>query len=426
MIYRNAIAKFGGEATKKILVSLLDNTDFGEGAVFELIRFASTKPRVDGFHGSSFGQIKTLRSRNPGKCDPIAAEVAMHIGRLLSSGKREDAAIAVKYATALVQMDFGADAGPIFRAVENAPTAESRYNLLMAMLVFGLEAPPDLMAAGYDAAHKAYFEANWQNPQDWWSVRRWLELLGASDAPERVLGYIEQLPKEHKRTMHLREVANAVGHSPSKSASKVLVSLAAMFPEFVGEHDWQDALLRQNDDAGARYFLDLLLSDTGDTFKGIRSFHAPQVIAALFTSHPKIKEEFIATLRGNARVSPMMAEVARECIVPEDVPDLVEAAKNAGGFLATALIRSVSELAVKREPIEGSVNTYEQRPFDLTALRKRLFTLAHDRGPRAMLAFRILCAIEVQRERYGRPPSETRHPDYESGKQWPMEEPNGE
>jgi hypothetical protein len=87
-----------------------------------------------------------------------------------------------------------------------------------------------------------------------------------------------------------------------------------------------------------------------------------------------------------------------------------------------ALSGGASELAVKRVPIEGS-NSYEQHPDDLTELRGNLFTVAHTKGPQAKLAYRILLAIEVQREQYARPPTEPRHPDVGSGKSWPMSEP---
>jgi hypothetical protein len=424
MIYRSAIGKFDGDETKRMLVPLLDSPDFGEAAVFELVRFASSKPRGERFHGPSFNQIKIMRNRDPGKCDPIAAEVMKQIGRLTATGNPEDAAMAVNYATAAVQIDFGPDAGPIFSAAEKAPSADGRYNLLTAMLVFGLEVPSDWIAAGYESAYKRYFDGNWQNRQEWWSVRRWLELLGASDDPERVLVYIEELPKEYKCVMNLREVASAMGHSPSKKATSALIRLAKAIPEFIPDHDFQNALLRQNDEKGARYLLELLMSDTGNIFRGVSGFHAAKVIAAMFTQHSHVKADFLQKLRArDVRVTPLVARVAHECIESNDIPDLIENVSSSDGPLADALVGAVGGLAIRREPIEGSESIYQETAVELTALRKRLFALAHDRGPRAKLACRILSAIEAQREHYGRPPCEPRHPDYESGRQWPMEEP---
>jgi hypothetical protein len=119
-----------------------------------------------------------------------------------------------------------------------------------------------------------------------------------------------------------------------------------------------------------------------------------------------------------------MAEVVRLSVSPSEICDLIVAPASHQGPLREALIRGASEFAMKRVPIEGS-NSYEEYPDDLTELRKNLFALAHTKGPQAKLAYRILLSIEGQRERYGRPPTEPRHPDVGSGKSWPMSEPEG-
>jgi len=423
-IYRNALTKFGGDDTKKVLLSLLGNATFGESAAFELIRFGSSKPQEKGFRsGPSFEQIVSSRAAPATKLDPVAAAVLKRIDELLATRKPEDAASAMQFATAAVQMDFGGDAGPIFRAAEKAPTVEARYNLLTAMLVFGLKVPPEWIAAGYESAQKSYFEGKWQNPNDWWGVRRWLELLGASDNPESVLGYVDQLPVEYKNLRQLREVARAIGFSPSSGATPALIALSKAIPEFVSDHDWQRALSHQDDEEGAAHLLELLMSDTGNVFKGAHHFNGPQVIAGMFVKHTKIKAAFFDRLKAkDFRATPLMAEVMRLSVSPSEICDLVVAGHQ--GSLGEALIRGASELAIKRVPIEGS-NSYEEYPDDLTELRKDLFALAHTKGPPAKLAYRILLLIEDQREHYGRPPTEPRHPDVRSGKSWPMTEPDG-
>jgi hypothetical protein len=426
MIYRNALTKFGGENTKTVLLSFLDNATFGESAAFELIRFGSSKPQEKGFRtGPSFEQIVSSRAAPADKLNPVASAVLKRIDELLATGKPEDAASATKFATAAVQMDFGSDAGPIFRAAEKAPAVEARHNLLAAMLVFGLEVPPEWIAAGHESARKLYFEQRWQNPNEWWVVRRWLELLGASDNPVAVLGYVDQLPAAYKNLRQLREIGRAIGFSPSSKATSALIALSKAIPEFVSDHDWQRALLRQDKEEGAAYLLELLLNDTGTLLKGAHHFSGPQVIAEMFLKHAKIKAAYFERLKGKeCRPTPLMAEVVRLSVSPSEICDLIVAPASHQGPLRDALIRGASEFAMKRVPIEGS-NSYEEYPDDLTELRKNLFALAHTKGPQAKLAYRILLSIEGQRERYGRPPTEPRHPDVGSGKSWPMSEPEG-
>jgi hypothetical protein len=378
MIYRNALNKFGGEDTKKVLISLLDDATFGVSADFELVRFGSTKPQKKGFQtGPSFEEIVPSRAAPRGKLSPVAAAVLKRINELLETGESEDRHLAVAFATAVVQMDFGTDAGSIFKAAERAPAVEGRHNLLTAMLVFGLKVPPEWISAGYESARKSYFEARWQNPQDWWIVRRWLELLGASDDPEAVLGHIDQLPAEYKNLRHLREVGRAIGFSPSGKATSALIALSKAIPECLGDYDWQHALLRQGDEEGASYLLDLMLNDAVNLTNGTHTFDVPKVITEMFLKNAKIKALFCDRLKAkDFHPTPLIVEVARLSVSPSELCDLLVAPAGRGP-LGEALISSASEFAIKHVPIEGS-NSYELHPDDLTELRRNLFGLAHD------------------------------------------------
>jgi hypothetical protein len=319
-------------------------------------------------------------------------------------------------------MDFGNDAGAILRAGEKIPT-EASYDLLTGMLIFGLKVPPERIAAGYESAQKSFFGAKWQNHNDWWTVRRWLELLGASDDPEAVVSCVDSLAPAYKNLRNLRELNRAIGFSPSPKATSALIALSKAVPEMVADHDWQVALARRDDEEGAAYLLKLLLGSTGNLSKGVHSFEGPKIIAEMFLRHTKIRGAFFDKLKAkDFAPTPLMAEVVRLSVLPSEICDLVVAP--ARQYLGDALIDGARELAVKRVAIEGT-NSYEEHPDDLTELRKQLFVLAHTKGPPAKLAYRILLAIEAQRELYGRPPTEPRHPDIGSGRSWPMDEPNG-
>ena len=71
---REALLKFGGDDTKRVLLSLLDNVTFGESAAFELIRFGTAKPQEKGFRtGPSFEQIVPSRAAPATKLNAVAA-----------------------------------------------------------------------------------------------------------------------------------------------------------------------------------------------------------------------------------------------------------------------------------------------------------------------------------------------------------------
>jgi hypothetical protein len=80
----------------------------------------------------------------------------------------------------------------------------------------------------------------------------------------------------------LRDVARAIGFSPSSTATPALIALSKAIPEFIADYDWQHTLLRHEDEEGVAYLLELLLSDTGNLFKGAHHFDGPKVIAEMF------------------------------------------------------------------------------------------------------------------------------------------------
>jgi NACHT conflict system protein len=87
--------------------------------------------------------------------------------------------------------------------------------------------------------------------------------------------------------------------------------------------------------------------------------------------------------------------------------------------IGVALLKVVEELALVKRPIEGHDGAYEQEPAELGQLRARLFHILCGAGPKAQLAGQILMQIERHRDEYGRPLSESRHPDITSGLPWP-------
>jgi hypothetical protein len=94
-------------------------------------------------------------------------------------------------------------------------------------------------------------------------VRRWLELVSASDHPDAVLSYVSELPAEYKTLRQLREIGQAIGFSPSSKAVAALIGVGKLIPEFVAAHEWLHVLLRRGDEAAASYLVELLSSGTG-------------------------------------------------------------------------------------------------------------------------------------------------------------------
>ncbi len=141
-------------------------------------------------------------------------------------------------------------------------------------------------------------------------------------------------------------------------------------------------------------------------------------------AYPKVREEFVARICKTGATTQLAAEVLADCIEPGDIPKLFDVIKDVRDGIANAMYRAMGEVATHKEPVGDSSNSYEVIPVDLTEVRKWLFGEAQNNGVRAKVAYHLLSIIENQREHYGRPPSEPRHPDLGSGKPWPMSEPH--
>lgn len=83
------------------------------------------------------------------------------------------------------------------------------------------------------------------------------------------------------------------------------------------------------------------------------------------------------------------------------------------------LIRNLEQIFVARRPYEDSEYTYTLEPQSANDIRSRLFEMAMSDERRKQSAWSILMQIETWRLEYGRPISEPRHPNMESGIAWP-------
>jgi hypothetical protein len=84
-----------------------------------------------------------------------------------------------------------------------------------------------------------------------------------------------------------------------------------------------------------------------------------------------------------------------------------------------ALIKNLKSVFVESRPFGNSGSTYTLAPRSANEIRSRLFAMALSDDTRKHSAWRILEEIESWRLEYGRPSSEPRHPDIDSGIPWP-------
>jgi hypothetical protein len=85
------------------------------------------------------------------------------------------------------------------------------------------------------------------------------------------------------------------------------------------------------------------------------------------------------------------------------------------------LRRAIEDLFLEKRPYTMSSNSYTLVPRAVADIRRRLFEILKTDPKRSRTASNLLAQIEEWRLGYGRPASEPRHPQFESGELWPPE-----
>jgi hypothetical protein len=75
---------------------------------------------------------------------------------------------------------------------------------------------------------------------------------------------------------------------------------------------------------------------------------------------------------------------------------------------------------LEKRPSQQLANAYSLVPRAASDIRERLFEMATNDAQRSRSAATLLLRIEEWRLEHGRPPSEPRHPAYDSGTLWPL------
>ena len=81
--------------------------------------------------------------------------------------------------------------------------------------------------------------------------------------------------------------------------------------------------------------------------------------------------------------------------------------------------RTVQKIVTEHRPSETWKGAYEVVPVPAVELRRKLLAMTTDGRPTDVAA-RYLNQIDKIRDEHGTPGSEPRHPDLESGRQWPI------
>jgi nucleotide-binding universal stress UspA family protein len=429
-IYRQAFEAFEGDAVRDVLLGYIGSPEFEVEAAFALRQYGTgdklpSPAETMGF--PKYDKVAFARARRksrPTQENPVATVVLDRIEALLKTGNKDDLGRAFPMAVAVAQMDYGDRIGTI-NAVLNSPGSPvpmfGRHELLQVLLFAGEPISAAIVKQELEAALAKVMAKSWRSQNEWWPLGRWFELLAFTDKPELLIDMVEKLPPDLKLANNLDRVVQALGYAAEAgTAFKTLQALAEIVPGLDTVHSYAGALVRIGSLEATNHLVSLSFDAKRATSIGYGFFNESNLLAAALREHPEEKRDFLARLiKTPTSMAPIHGRVLAEVVDQQDVLQLLQYCDPAGSdLISQALEHAVRELAVVNRSIEGT-NAYEREPADLSWLRSNLFRVYLEQKPVARLAAKLLGVVDMQRDEYGRPPSEPRHPDIETGRPWP-------
>lgn len=424
-IYRGAFEAFEGNKPRQVLLGLLDDPDFTTQAAFALLKYERAVPRSSN-EISGRGQYEKVtaarlaRNDRPKSESEAARALLDKVDNLVAKGDPASLPVAVMLATAAAQMHYGQRIAS-FHAALNAPgSMRGRIGLIKCLLEAGEDVDIEWVRKGLAETIEHLNKNRDYNRDEWWQLRQWLELFAFTPHATEMLEHVAALPKHYKYGYQLRDLSG-VAQFAGPNAIALLDGLASQSPELVEAHEWLTAFER----IGTAEAVDYLVSMISDAERAPRLrrefFTVKKVLGALLRRHPsRIARlvEIACERQGAARA--MIAELIDEALDEEGIMAFLQIVKGRSDPLIPGLVQAVRNLSLDKRPSEFIHGGYEQEPANLASLRRRLFEKTGVDGECSTAAALLLVTIDRQRDTYGQPPEEPRHPDLASNRPWPI------
>lgn len=259
-------------------------------------------------------------------------------------------------------------------------------------------------------------------------LSRFLCVLPFVDDPTRGVEKIKEIISEFRLPWHVqRDILPAVGYSRCPEAVKLLRELVGPNGEHINdmEESWINAVAAI-DTPEAR---NLLLSFVDPEIKEFQN--DPKVervdilasrLAELANKDPKIEKRLYQLC--DSCLTPGQRAILAEVVLRMNTEESVIAGLNliddtVNPPIPYPIFRKIEALFVEHRPYKASPSTYTLVPRSSNIIRKKLLEMYTSDARRKNATYALLGKIEALRLDYGKPSSEPRHPDLESGIQWP-------
>lgn len=384
------------------------------------------KQSLGGVDWSEVKSKRAARAANPAATSTGAETIFAAIDRLLADSTTDaQKKLAVSLGITALRLPHGQRPETIRKLIANAPRhghETGRWNLLLSLVLSGEEIDVADVNAGIAETLEAAVKDKWILTQsEGWHLRVWLQLIPFVNEPLEALPVLLSLPATQREPHALRDVVRAFAHSPSPRAEDFLFKLAEADPRFYALHEWRDSVGGLGTLSSARQFVDLAASGIFSR-KTSNDWHLTKQLGGLIVLHPDLRPHVYGLLKDGA-TSMGLAMLAGAVAERPDEEGLMLLVKCEQYGLNVRGWRTIEGAVTEHVPVDGYSNAYNVVPVAAPDLRRKLFALTTDGGPKDVAA-RWLTHIDNIRDEYGLPGGEPRHPDLASGKPWPIMTPD--
>lgn len=445
-----ALVRLGHVKSEAILLDLLNEPEYEVDAAWALHVIArKTQPGPNAIMGARFGQpLRDFRRVRSGASEwrtlltedlrvKYAAAIRQRVLSLLEESKTGDrSAIAYHHrlkelAKVLAALD-PQDSAELITDIAELPSRSDgwiRLALLEALVFAGVVLPEGRVAAILEQV-LAEFRAHGIYNNDASLLTRLLSVLPFVDEPKRGIARIRELLSEFRVSLYdNRGLLFALAQCVDDSGLALLSDIAGLSGS-VFDHiakDWLEAVA-SCPLPGARAII-LGFIDP-ETYPCIGSHALPDYAVNFMAGHladiaradSSVAKRIFELTAGHVSV-PQRA-ILEKVLARIGSPESLLAGLNliddsSPQPIPYEIFRAIEDVFLEKRPYEASAQSYILVPRAANDLKTRLFDMAKNDPRRAKSAYGLLAQIEGWRLEYGRPPSEPRHPLFESGETWP-------
>ena len=433
-IYQNVLTSLGAPDVPERIFKYLYEPHFAVEAIVVLAHYARLQGKYElpSLRYADFSKVheeraKALLVKTPRTAHPYVERTLKCLGEIngekLANGFTAN--LISKMACRLVYMDYGSHGNAILKHISDDDYGSQRRNALLCMALKGDIIPLEYIKPAFDDDY-SYCSKNYPYRADqWYPVFDWLKLMLFSDAPERVLACLESMPEMLLGTREMGEFYLAVGYCGNPVAVSILteVDLEAFKTESI-QIDWVEALAC----SGFDETLEMLISILDGRCKAVRtqSYGIRKALSASVAKTAKAKANFnvrvlkIAEgslggydkeLLANIYLEMGTDEALQSCLLLLDDREIKNIPISLRDFISMKTTDNIPH---------GSMGWYTVKPRLNNNIRLQLLKMSHRDDRRKQCARLLLSQIDINRDELGRPSGEHRHPDYDSGLDWPI------